>query len=184
VLGATATTPAGEVDVHCASLGDVLAGGYYGPYGAVEDGWEVEHQLQLDRVIDAVATSSAGRKAVLLGDFRASREHLRDGVVVVGDRHPETLTQLEAAFTSALPPGFEPACTACPTNPLGPSAPLWPNRAFLSGIPSSAVVSASRTYLGNVVAVLPSSGPSNDPTAALVPLAPIYGFAVTLALEP
>jgi len=184
-LYARAQTPAGPVHVFCARLGITeIFDPYPGPYGSPQSGWQEEHDLQLEKLLASLEARSGGDPAVLALEAAASPVVESGGTVVTVGLSQGTLARLTQELVRAVPAGFQPACTRCPGNPLTPnSAPLWTNHVYLSGLPASAAIGATRSYLGNVVKVDPTQVRSGQVASDQVPITFEYGFRASLVLE-
>ena len=143
------------VDFYCAQLISPLIDAllpYSGNYGqdrtdggtVVENGWQDEQDLQVDRAIAFIKKTSAasGRPAIIAGDWHSSThaEEPDGGGVIVGDLSPEVMAELGSAFGPPQEPqDYVEACNACPTNPWLKTAPLDLTHTFLSGFAAGSV---------------------------------------------
>ena len=175
-------TPGGHaMDVHCTGLDDPLRHDYDGRFGDAESGYATQHALQIGALVDRVVATDASVTAVVLGQVVTSHAYTGAGGVPIAAVVPAQADRLGAALSLAVPPGFVPACTICPENPLVAVADrLWVNPAFVRAGQGATVSvdEATRTWLGHVVPVT-----SDDGDAARVPLAIEYGFRARLRLE-
>ncbi len=136
-----------SVDFYCAQLSSPLLDAllpYAGDYSNGNDatGYDVEQLLQVKRTIDYVKTKSAGRPAILAGDWHASEMQASP---VLDDLNPEVFKTLRAAFTEALPSGYQRSCTYCPLAQNaynGDKSYAWLD-AFLYGFPDRATTDAA-----------------------------------------
>jgi len=187
VLAATVALPnAAAVDVYCLQTTTTpdrpnTTDRYRGPYGAGDpvNGWFLEYELQIARLVAFVRSRSESRRAVILGNIEASPQIEEDGTVVVQPQNARGLLALESAFVEALAPDYRPACTLCArTNRLLQySRQTWTTHIFLSGMLPSSVRSTHRTFIGDVVRTGDSSRPN-------VPVSSSYGLRSRLAIDP
>jgi hypothetical protein len=188
ILGATMTSPRGaRVDVFCASLGPTQASTlpsdplvsepYPGPYGAPRDGWVRENELQVEKLVTHVTARREDRPAIVLGNFGASPQIERNGVVVVPTSGRLAAERLEQSFTLGIAPSYSASCTICPDNTLAQQdTPSFHNRIYLAGLARDAVTESTRSYLGNVV--------YTDARPTLFPLSMQFGFRSRIAMPP
>lgn len=202
IMSATAELPGGrELDIYCNHLTPIFDGAafpYTGQYGdgmIRAAGWEAEQQLQAQKLIDYVETTSGDSPAAILGDLNAGHAFPDQGIVAEG---APTLDLLETAFTPANAAGYTPQCTFCaaPTNPLnGPECPpgeapagctmtVWIDHILLYNMSADSIVSTVRTFDENVVPVDSGAGGAGGGGGAggagggveLVPLSDHYGL--------
>lgn len=189
ILSASVQLPSGaEVDVYCNHLSPVFSGitypysGAYGDGKTGEEGWAAEQLLQAQKLIAHVATMSANRPAVILGDFNSGHAY-NEGQA--GGFHAEaeaTISLLESQFTAALVPGFTPKCTHCAdnanVNKADTSDSVWIDHIFLANLPAEAIQHSMRTYDEPVVDVTVEGAPSQ------VPLSDHYGLRSVVTIVP
>jgi hypothetical protein len=87
--------------------------------------------------------------AVVLGEFFASREYDdSDGKpIVAGNGGEDTLKSIEDVLTPSLTPGYQPACTECPTSGWGTEGdPTWEAKIYQKGIGADHVVKSERAF--------------------------------------
>jgi hypothetical protein len=174
-----------SLDFYCAQLSSPNIDAelpYEGSYGqdstttlpdggvVVENGWEDEQDLQVQRVIEYVRAKSGatGRPAIITGSWISSHTVTVDGGAVLTDHSPEVGAALSAAFTRADPPGYVPACDTCPapTNVYGTTtSPTEYTATYLSGFPANATTEEtlwatenSVTLVGNPYITVPAGG--------------------------
>ncbi len=191
ILRATAKLPNGvDLDVYCNHLTAVFFGPafpYTGEYGEGEvgpEGWAAEQKLQVEKLIAYVSKHSAGRRAVVLGDFNTGHEYRVDDRMVMRAEGEEAIGLLESHYEEALVADYVPACTFCSSNPLTGLTKewesAWVDHIFLQGIPKEAVISSIRTLEEEVVMV--ETGETSEELK--VPVSDHYGMRTTLELIP
>jgi hypothetical protein len=159
------------IDYYCAQLTPILSQEpYVGPYSPYHDtrGWEDEQALEVSKLIAWIKRTSAGRPAVVSGDWESSIAF--DGTDLVA-QNPRVGDALAAAFALALPARQKPQCNYCSSAFNGDVSPQWLVRTYLLGFPDGATQSASRFFTDTPV---PLS------TGALGPLSDSFGFSVGL----
>jgi hypothetical protein len=165
------------VDFYCAQLSSPnidAALPYEGSYGqdstttladggvVVENGWEDEQYLQAQKAIAYVQAKSGatGHPAIITGSWISSPAVTIDGGAVLAPRSPEVGAALRAAFVRADPPGYVPACDACPA-PTGIygtlSVPLEYTATYLLGFAPNATTEESFWGTDNTVTVVGNS---------------------------
>jgi len=163
------------IDYYCTNFtspyGDLLAySGFYGGDATGAAAWNREAQLQAMRTIEFIKRKSDGRRAVVSGDWSASREHKSsDGTVVIANSNPRVLELLDEALVPAFPEKWEPACTECgsPLNPYNTSQSTWAARTYLFGMSRTSALEVSVFFKDPVVALS---------TGAMGPLSHSFGF--------
>ncbi|MDZ4065121.1 MAG: endonuclease/exonuclease/phosphatase family protein, partial [Coriobacteriia bacterium] len=191
ILRATAKLPNGvDLDVYCNHLTAVffdIAFPYTGEYGQGEvgpEGWAAEQKLQVEKLIAYVSKHSAGRRAVVLGDFNTGHEYRVNDRMVMRAEGEEAISLLESHFEEALVPDYVPACTFCSSNPLTLLTKewesAWVDHIFLQGIPKEAVISSMRTLEEEVVSV----GVTGTAEELKVPVSDHYGMRTVVELIP
>jgi endonuclease/exonuclease/phosphatase family metal-dependent hydrolase len=177
ILHATVELPNGaELDTYCNHLTPIFTVGefdintfpYTGQYGDGTTGpsaWQAEQELQAQKLINHVTTTSGSRPAVILGDLNAGHAFADEGIVAEGEA---TLDLLEAAFVPAYTADFTPLCTFCSTNPVtnpdsDPDFPsVWIDHIQLHNLTADSVVSTERIYDEDVVPVDGQMVPLSD----------------------
>ena len=177
ILSATVELPNGaELDTYCNHLTPIFAVGefeintfpYTGQYGDGTTGpsaWQAEQELQAEKLINYVTSTSGSRPAVILGDINAGHAFPDQGIVAEGEA---TLDLLEAAFVPAYTAEFTPLCTFCSTNPvtnpddLPDFASVWIDHIQLHNLTADSVVSTERIYDEDVVPVDGQMVPLSD----------------------
>lgn len=151
------------VDFYCAQLSSSLVKAnlpYTGSYGEGEGGWAAEQLLQAQRLVDWVKQKSAGRQAIIAGDWHASAQYTRAGAdggveTLVTALNPETIDALRAGFVEATAPGFVPSCTFCTRSINAYNGALEGGYffvpTFLFGFPDKATTSVARAFDEHVV---------------------------------
>jgi hypothetical protein len=191
------------MDVYCIHSPPLLGANmpYTGAYGrgaSVSNGaaWQEEQIFGVSKVINWIKQKSGDRRALILGDFSSSAKVLdAEGKVILGgnglpavaDVTPETLEQVGAAFTPAMPPGYKPECTRCPAigsgdrlNPYnkGFNDPMWTLRVFIHNPwGQNLAQSAGLFYTEPDRVVFPME---NLDFGLVGPLSDTYGFNVTV----
>jgi endonuclease/exonuclease/phosphatase family metal-dependent hydrolase len=188
ILRATARLPAGEVDVYCNHLTPVffdMAFPYTGDYGEGLTGpeaWAAEQKLQVEKLHAYLLEHSAGRKAIILGDFNAGHEHRVDDRMITRAEGEEAMKLLEQHYVEALLPDYAPACTYCSSNVLTGLTKewesAWVDHIFLHGIDAESVLSSERTFLDGSLLV------DNNGEELEVPVSDHYGMRATISLRP
>ena len=81
------------------------------------EGWQAEQELQSQKLINYVTSTSGNRPAVILGDMNAGLGFPANDIVAEGE---ETFNVLDAAFIPAYTAEYlgTPLCTFCSTNPV------------------------------------------------------------------
>lgn len=166
-----------SIDVYCVQLSPVYDGlfPYTGSYGGGDDtrGWANEQLLQERKVVQWIKQKSAGRPALILGDWGAALGVLgSDGKKLLDDVNPDVIRELRAAFAEATPRNWTPLCTNCPKsqNPYnGDITGFWDQRTYLLNFAADSTVAASTFFTERVVPL--SSGEKG-------PLSPRFGFNV------
>jgi endonuclease/exonuclease/phosphatase family metal-dependent hydrolase len=190
ILRATVTLPNGaSVDTYCNHATPVFTGMFYpytGLYGAgpSSNKWANEQILQAGKLAAYVASKTGPGRALILGDFNASRE-VKDGsgnVIIKADA-TQSLDILDQNFTPAVAAGYTPACTYCPDNgnvePGDPGAPEWIDHIYLKGVDAGAVKQTLRVFTDASVAATDSMG-----KAVKVPLSDHYGLRSVITVAP
>ena len=180
ILSATVELPSGaELDVYCNHLTpifDDFTFPYTGQYGdgmSGAPGWQAEQELQAEKLIAYVNTTSGDRPSVILGDFNAGLAFPAQGIVGEGE---ETFDLLAAAFTPAYTTDYAPLCTFCSTNPVtnpddDPEATsVWIDHILLQNLPADSVLSTARIFDEDVVPVVSDAG------EMMVPLSDHFGM--------
>jgi hypothetical protein len=177
--------PAG-VDVYCAHLQTVFLGTlivYPGPYAGTMTGppaWAEENRLEALKLRNLVKARSGTSPAILLGNLESSVASTSGGVAVVdANGGAATLGVLTPTpFVLGVAPGYAPACTECPENPLAQiAAPgMWTHHILLAGIDPTRVVATTRGARDASVSVTTPTGPG------MVPLSSHYSLRSTIAL--
>jgi hypothetical protein len=123
--------PGQDIDVYCIhappSLGSALpytrdyGQGFPAGNGAA---WQENQTFGVEGFVAWVKKKSAGRKAIIAGDWSASATVLdangmpildpNTGTPVVANVNPDTIAVARAAFTEAVAEGILPVCTRCP----------------------------------------------------------------------
>lgn len=170
---------------YCTELTSPAAGAtlpYTGAYGEGLTGiaaWQAEQILQIQRLAAYVTRTSAaaGQKALVMGDFYTGPTVPN----VLDPYNPDSYAVLSAAFATAAPPGYPPACTFCVDNPITtppgttPSgSSTWSSAIFLSGIPVTDVHAASVLLQQPVL----------DAGSYLIPLSSYYAYQATVHVRP
>lgn len=163
ILKATVELPNGaELDTYCNHLTPIFTvppnsintfpyTGQYGNGMTGPEGWQAEQELQAEKLIDYVASRSANRPAVILGDFNAGLAYPEQEIVGEGE---ETFNILEAAYTPAYTADYTPLCTFCTTNLVTTTeASVWIDHIFIHNLDESAVRSTARIFDEDVVPV-------------------------------
>jgi len=136
-------------------------------------GWQAEQELQAEKLIAYVNTTSGDRPSVILGDFNAGLAFPAQGIVGEGE---ETFDLLAAAFAPAYTTDYAPLCTFCSTNPVtnpdnDPAATsVWIDHILLGNLPADSVLSTERIFDEDVVPVVGDAG------EMLVPLSDHFGI--------
>ncbi|KPK15903.1 MAG: hypothetical protein AMJ62_07885 [Myxococcales bacterium SG8_38] len=167
ILRATANLPNGaELEVYCNHLTpifDNIAFPYTGQYGygfTDARGWEAEQQLQAEKLINYVTSTSGDRPAVILGDLNAGHAYPAEDIVAEGE---PTLDLLETEFEPAYVSSYTPQCTFCSTNPVTDAeTSSWIDHILLYNLASDAVLSTARVYDEAVVPVDSQTVPLSD----------------------
>jgi endonuclease/exonuclease/phosphatase family metal-dependent hydrolase len=177
ILHATVELPNGaELDTYCNHLTPIFTVGefdintfpYTGQYGdgtTGPSGWQAEQELQAQKLINHVTTTSGSRPAVILGDLNAGHAFADEGIVAEGEA---TLDLLETVFVPAYTADFTPLCTFCTTNPVtNPDsdpdvASVWIDHIQLHNLTADSVVSTERIYDEDVVPVGDEMVPLSD----------------------
>jgi endonuclease/exonuclease/phosphatase family metal-dependent hydrolase len=190
ILRATVTLPNGAVvDTYCNHATPVFTGMFYpytGLYGAgpSSNKWANEQILQAKKLSDYVAAKTGPGRALILGDFNASRE-VKDGTgtVIIKADATQSLDILDQSFTPAVAAGYAPACTYCPDNgnvePNDPGAPEWIDHIYTKGIPAAATKLTERLFTDAIVPATSSMG-----AAVMVPLSDHYGLRSVITVAP
>lgn len=164
VLRARVATDEGrELDFYCAELSLLAeqAAPYTGLYGNGNDaqGWANEQMLQAKKVIAWVSAQSAGRPAILAGTWNAALGvAATSSTEPLGDKNPDVIRALRAAFTEAAPRGWAPSCTQCAHGQNAynsDSQGYWNLRTYLLNMSADATTQAS-TFFTDPVVALPS----------------------------
>jgi len=135
-----------------------------------------EKALQIEKLGAHVAATRGERPAVILGNFGVSSEVRGQKGVIVPALGALGAARLEELFTSGVAASYTPSCTVCPSNPfVGDTMPSFDNRIYLAGLPTSAVRSSVRSYLGAVIA--PNLG-----LGVRAPISMQYGFRSRIAV--
>jgi hypothetical protein len=131
-----------SIDVYCIHAPPLLGGlvpytGGYGNGASPTNGaaWQEENIIGIQKIIGWIERKSAGRPAIIMGDWSASASALDkdgrvinnpfDGIPQIADVTPEGLRALQAAFLEAIPEEQRqqcdrstntcaPLCTRCP----------------------------------------------------------------------
>lgn len=161
ILRATVELPNGaELDTYCNHLTPIFSAAtintfpYTGQYGEGmkgPEGWQAEQELQAEKLIDYVASKSAGRPAVILGDFNAGLSFPEQDIVGEGE---DTFNILASAYEAAYTSDYSPLCTFCTSNQVTDTeSSVWIDHIFLNGLPQSAVIETARIFDEDVVPV-------------------------------
>jgi endonuclease/exonuclease/phosphatase family metal-dependent hydrolase len=177
ILKATVELPNGaELDTYCNHLTPIFSvppnsintfpyTGQYGEGFKGPEGWQAEQELQAQKLINYVASTSNNLPAVILGDFNAGLAFPGDDIVGEGE---ETFNVLGAAYTPAYTTDYTPLCTFCSTNPVTDTeSSVWIDHIFLYNLTQSSVTSTARIF---DEAVVPVEGDM------LVPLSDHFGM--------
>lgn len=165
VLYATVQLEDQDIDFYCAQLSSALISqlipyeGQYGQDGTLtspdggtrpESGWEVEQNLQVQKVIAFIRARSqaTGRPAIIAGDWHATIGVTGDGgAPILVDTSPEVMAALDSshggAFARAVPPNHVPSCEFCPApeNPYnGQTPPEDMTQTFLFNFPAAQTI--------------------------------------------
>jgi endonuclease/exonuclease/phosphatase family metal-dependent hydrolase len=174
ILSATAEFPNGaELDVYCNHLTPIFNDftlpytGQYGDGTITASAWQAEQELQAEKLMNYVATTSGDRPAVILGDLNAGHAYPDQDIVAEGEA---TLTLLEASFEPAYTADYlaAPLCTSCSTNPVtnpdndAMATSVWIDHILLGNLPSNSVRSTERVYDEDVVPVGDQTVPLSD----------------------
>lgn len=172
ILHATVKLPNGaDLDAYCNHLTpifDDFTFPYTGQYGngfTDARGWQAEQELQAQKLIDYVVSTSGGRPAVVMGDLNAGHAYPPQDIVAEGEA---TLDLLETEFEPAYATDYTPQCTFCSTNPVtnptdDPNATSsWIDHILLYNLSADAVVSTTRAYDESVVPVDSQTVPLSD----------------------
>jgi len=165
------------LDYYCTNFtspyGDLLAySGFYAGGATGKEAWLKEAQLQATRTIELVKRKSAGRVAIVSGDFSASVEHKDpSGTVVIVSSNPQVIELLDSALTPAFPDAAKPECTECAPsiNPYNTAQSTWAARTYLFGLPRTSALDPNVFFTDRIV---PLS------TGAVGPLSHSYAFNV------
>jgi len=163
ILKATVELPNGaELDTYCNHLTPIFSvppnsintfpyTGQYGEGMKGPEGWQAEQELQAQKLISYVASTSNDRPAVILGDMNAGLGFPADDIVGEGE---ETFNILAAAYTPAYTADYTPLCTFCSTNPVTDTeSSVWIDHIFLYNLTQSSVTSTARIFDEDVVPV-------------------------------
>lgn len=189
IVEATVQRPGkAAVDAYCTMLSSVAQDDTFFPYtgvfgaGTSTNGWENENYLQATKLVAFVKATSPG-PAVVMGILASPAISDASGAVVSKPSGAKAINLLLGQFPEAVAPGYVPACTLCPDNPLlstvdlAKYAPAWLAHVLLHGLPVSAVRHASRTFTTPTVPVTSSMG-----LPIKVPLATNYGMRAVVTL--
>jgi hypothetical protein len=194
------------LDVYCVHAPPLLGSqvAYTGPYAngaALEDGsaWFEEQTWGIQNFANWVKRKSEGRPALILGDFSSSKEAVdanqmvilgADGLPVVGNVNPQTITIMQSEFSEAFPEStpaqpYTPQCTRCPadrtiglTNPYntGFLSPQWTLRVYIKDKWFENPAVSAGLFFDRLDAVT-----INHPTFGLVgPLSDTFGYNVRI----
>ncbi|MGB5283369.1 MAG: endonuclease/exonuclease/phosphatase family protein [Polyangiales bacterium] len=163
ILRATVELPNGaELDTYCNHLTPIFSippsgintfpyTGQYGDGMTGPEGWIAEQELQVQKLINYVASKSNNRPAVILGDFNSGLGYPEQDIVGESE---ETFNMLAAAYTPAYTADYTPQCTFCTSNPVTDTQfSIWYDHIFLSNLPLSAVKETARIFDQDVVPV-------------------------------
>ena len=168
ILKARVELPNGaELDTYCNHLTPIFDAqpintfpytGQYGDGMTGPEGWQAEQELQAQKLINYVASTSGNRPAVILGDMNAGLGFPANDIVAEGE---ETFNVLDAAYVPAYTAEYlsAPLCTFCSTNPVtnpdnDPEATsVWIDHIFLYNLDQSSVSSTARIFDQDVVPV-------------------------------
>jgi hypothetical protein len=123
-----------NVDFYCTQLITPILEStlpYVGNYGktvvdgstVIENGWEDEQDLQVEKAIAFIKNNSQGRPAIVAGDWHATQQLNGDAGVILGSLSPEVVAKLDSAqgagasrgaFVRAEPTPYTPTCNYCP----------------------------------------------------------------------
>ncbi len=167
ILRATVNLPNGaELDAYCNHLTPIFNDftfPYTGQYGdglTGPEGWQAEQELQAQKLLDYVTSTSSDRPAVILGDLNAGRAYPEQDIVAEGE---PTLDLLETQFTPAYAMDYTPQCTFCSENPVtGAEVSSWIDHILIYNLPAEAVTSTERVYDEAVVPVDSETVPLSD----------------------
>lgn len=192
-----------QVDFYCGFFTSTLIAQdlpYVGDYGNGGDpgtpyeggAYANEQYLQALRLIDWVKKKSAGRPAIIVGDWRASVGVPDAGPPGPGlftppsSLVPGTVGTLASAFTAVAAPDWVPQCTYCPQteNPLntGTSVGYFTTQPFLYnwGTPQQAAAAVQEESLLYTTPTVTPSQNSGFADAGLVPLSQYYGLNIQI----
>jgi hypothetical protein len=181
-----------SVDFYCGFFITTLIASdlpFLGPYGGPDDAglsseqqYDNEQDLEAQQLIAWVQMKSAGRHAILMGDWRSSVAGTNDGggaTPAPEDLNPMAMTMLGGAplFTAVSAANFPPQCNYCSAalNPYNGQDSYFVEQPFLYNWPSpnGAVTSESLLFTDNTVVTLPGD-------AGTGPLSPYYGLNITV----
>ncbi len=199
ILHADATLPNGTVGIYCNHLSPIFNGEadptltYTGQYGADasgkeatgKDAWANEQLLQAKQLVAYVTKTSGNGRAVILGDFNASRTDVAAGISLKGGDGLATLDTLEQAFTPAVAANFKPECTFCTTNPNMTLADVADDsksidRIYMKSIAATAVTSTAVT---RKAATIDGVNEADDNKPVKVPLSDHYGLQSVITMK-
>jgi hypothetical protein len=184
------------VDFYCTQLITPLIESslpYVGNYGktvldgsaVIENGWEDEQDLQVEKMIAFIKSNSAKRPAIVAGDWHATQPLDGDAGVVLGSLSPEVVAKLDSAqggaFVRAEPTPYTPGCNYCPApaNPYNPGILPWDfTPTFLYNFPSNSTIEDSFWGQGLVVPIMAT--PDEPWSGGDGPLSEFYGRFVRL----
>jgi endonuclease/exonuclease/phosphatase family metal-dependent hydrolase len=158
ILNATVELPnGGELDTYCNHLTpifDDITFPYTGQYGdgmTGAAGWQAEQELQAQKLIDYVDTTSGDRPAVILGDLNAGLAFEDEDIAGEGEA---TFELLATAYTPAYTDDYTPLCTFCSTNPVTDTqSSVWIDHILLNALDADAVSATERVFDQDVVSV-------------------------------
>jgi hypothetical protein len=178
-----------SIDFYCGFLITTLIASdlpFVGPYGGGEDAglssqdeYNNEQDLQAQQLIAWVQQKSAGRPAILMGDWRSSVNMAGDGgLPPPQDLNPMAMNILANApgFKAVNAPNFPPQCNYCPGpgNAYNGQDSYFVEQPFLYNWPdpTNAVTDESVIFTNPNVVTLPDGGGG--------PLSPYYGLNITV----
>jgi len=177
-----------SIDFYCGFLISTLIASdlpFVGPYGgpadaglSSQDEYDNEQLLQAQQLVTWVQQKSAGRHAILMGDWRSSvaMGSADGGVSPPQDLNPMTMTLISGSqgFTAAIAPTFPPQCNYCsgPGNIYNGQDSYFVEQPFLYNWPdpTNALTAESIVFTDPTVVPLPDGGTG--------PLSPYYGLNI------
>jgi hypothetical protein len=183
------------VDFYCGFFISTLIGSdlpFLGPYGGPDDAgltsaqqYSNEQDLQAQQLIAWVQKKSAGRHAIVMGDWRSSVAGTNDagaGAPPPGDLNPMATSIIGGApnFQAVSGPNFQTQCNYCPgsVNSYNGQDSYFVEQPFLYNWPGTGnpVTDESLLFTDPSIVTLPDGG--------VGPLSPYYGLNITLIRPP